>query len=218
MNAIAVETSGTYLSFAILKNGRIAAKLFLDAGWNHENIFWRRFPPALKKTGLRLNNLDFLAATTGPGRFTGVRLGLSIINTWAGLHQTPVFAPSVGDLMAWSCGGPSRLLRVVAFSGAYVAAEESRLKAYPALEDLFAKKAPGKTVTALYYVQENLKEKTVALAKQFGFNPKEEIPSAERLLSMALAAAKTDRRWIKPPQLPKPIYLKNTWNAPTRRK
>ncbi|MBI4669003.1 MAG: tRNA (adenosine(37)-N6)-threonylcarbamoyltransferase complex dimerization subunit type 1 TsaB [Elusimicrobia bacterium] len=229
VNAIALETSGTHLSFAVWRQGRLAAKTFIDAKWDHEKIFWRRFPETLRRAGLKIKNCDFFAVTRGPGRFTGTRLGLAIINTWAHLYKKPVFAPTVQELMAWQCAQASdfrlqtsdfRFLCIVAFSGAFTAARvkpDSRIspiKVYADLKNLFAKQPKSKKEppALLYYVQYNLESEIKNLAEKYGYSTvKQEIPKADALALVAASRPKTHPAWIRPPKLPLPLYLKQNW-------
>ncbi|MBI4063776.1 MAG: tRNA (adenosine(37)-N6)-threonylcarbamoyltransferase complex dimerization subunit type 1 TsaB [Elusimicrobia bacterium] len=255
-NAIAIETSGTHLSYAILRQGKITAQFFSDAQWDHEQIFWKRFPKDLKKSGLKLENLDFLAATRGPGRFTGVRLGLAIVNTWASLYKIPVFAPTVPELMAWQhrnsaeyrvtsaeCGiksteyrvkknkkefsshsllstQHSALLCLVAFSGAVVLTQTDNagaikiLKTHSNLEEAFKNLPPAlrhPLSPLLYYCQENLEKEIANLAQKHNVTARREIPRAGRLLEFGGAGRQEKSRWIKPPKLAQPLYLKQSW-------
>ncbi len=101
MNMIALETSGSYLSFALMREGSIVNSFHKKVGLAHEVIFWREFPKRFKASGLLWEDLDYVAVTRGPGRFTGVRFALALANAWSRLYGIPLFAPSVIDLMAW---------------------------------------------------------------------------------------------------------------------
>src|SRR5438045_2950396 len=52
----------------------------------------------LKKHKLRLENLTAVEVNSGPGSFTGIRVGLSIANTLGFLLQIPVNGGKVGEL------------------------------------------------------------------------------------------------------------------------
>ena len=54
----------------------------------------------LKKEGLEFSDLTGIEVNTGPGSFTGLRVGVTIANTLATILQIPLNGKTVGELAA----------------------------------------------------------------------------------------------------------------------
>lgn len=71
MNILAVDATGEVLSVAVGRHElRRAAK-------KHDEALLPLVERLLKKAGLGWKDLDAIAAASGPGRFTGIRIGMS---------------------------------------------------------------------------------------------------------------------------------------------
>src|SRR5215813_7060507 len=57
---------------------------------------------ALTRQALSLADLDGYAVCSGPGSFTGLRVGLTTVKAWAEIHQRPIAA--VSRLEAFAAG------------------------------------------------------------------------------------------------------------------
>ena len=55
---------------------------------------------ALNEAGIRKEAVDILAAATGPGSFTGLRVGLTTVKAWAEVYGKPVVGVSRLEAMA----------------------------------------------------------------------------------------------------------------------
>lgn len=76
MNILAVDATTDVLTVAVERDGKIfrASRRGTNA---HDDNLWPAVDAALKKAKLALKDLDAVAAASGPGRFTGIRIGLS---------------------------------------------------------------------------------------------------------------------------------------------
>lgn len=54
----------------------------------------------LKEEGLEFSDLTSIEVNTGPGSFTGIRVGVAIANTLATILQIPLNGKTVGELAA----------------------------------------------------------------------------------------------------------------------
>ena len=77
MKILAFDTSNAKCSVAIADGDRIMATAFAPSPNQQAELLLLLIEQALEKAGLEYKDLDFLAVTTGPGSFTGVRIGLA---------------------------------------------------------------------------------------------------------------------------------------------
>ena len=71
MNILAVDATGEVLSVAL------GAHELKRAAKKHDEALLPLVERLLKKAGLKWSDLDAIAAASGPGRFTGIRIGMS---------------------------------------------------------------------------------------------------------------------------------------------
>lgn len=91
---LAVDTSGKTLSLALSADERILAERFIDEGLTHSETFLPHLASLMDEQGLTVRDMDYLAATLGPGSYTGIRIGLSSMQSLAWLLDLPLFAYS----------------------------------------------------------------------------------------------------------------------------
>lgn len=83
MFVLAVDTSSKALSVALAEEGKILGERQSFLGYNHSETLLPTVMTLLRDSGLSLQELDLLACTTGPGSFTGIRIGLASMKTLA---------------------------------------------------------------------------------------------------------------------------------------
>lgn len=75
MNILYLDTSQNVLTAGVLKGAENFPRS-VDAGKNgHTRIILSEIDAALKEAGLDVSEIDAVAAVTGPGSFTGIRIG-----------------------------------------------------------------------------------------------------------------------------------------------
>jgi tRNA threonylcarbamoyladenosine biosynthesis protein TsaB len=105
MNILAIDTSGGTASVAILRDETVLAEIFLNLGRNHSEILLPSIDQLLVVAGLDLGAIDVFACTSGPGSFTGIRLGVSTVKGLAFAVDRPVVALSALEVLAVSATG-----------------------------------------------------------------------------------------------------------------
>jgi tRNA threonylcarbamoyladenosine biosynthesis protein TsaB len=109
MITLAIECATQTIGIAFLDQKKILAELYLDTGRGHAEVLL----PALEKlflmTGLTAERIDLLVCTTGPGSFTGVRIGVSTIKGLALATGKPIVGVSTLEALAMNVF-PSRKL------------------------------------------------------------------------------------------------------------
>ncbi|GAB4143336.1 MAG: tRNA (adenosine(37)-N6)-threonylcarbamoyltransferase complex dimerization subunit type 1 TsaB [Sphingomonadales bacterium] len=77
MRAMAIDTAMTRCAVAVADGPRIVAHIAEDMARGHAEALLPMVAMACEAAGLDLNAIERLAVTTGPGSFTGVRVGVA---------------------------------------------------------------------------------------------------------------------------------------------
>ena len=83
MNLLAVDTSGPVAGVAILRDGEVAYEGAAVNRLTHSVNLMPMIEEALGRAGLDVSEIDYYASVTGPGSFTGVRIGVSAVKGMA---------------------------------------------------------------------------------------------------------------------------------------
>lgn len=104
MYILALETTGAHASAAIIdENGRVAEKRSQDI-LNHLQSLMPMTRQLLEEKNLRLKDMTAIAASKGPGSFTGIRIGVSSVRALAQVLGLP--AIGVPTLKAFAYNAP----------------------------------------------------------------------------------------------------------------
>ncbi len=76
-NILAIETATARGSIALLVAGKVAAAPCIGENFEHSDTLIPRIQQLLKSQKLRLNDLDLICVSQGPGSFTGLRVGIA---------------------------------------------------------------------------------------------------------------------------------------------
>jgi tRNA threonylcarbamoyl adenosine modification protein YeaZ len=99
MRVLALDTATEACSVAVLtENG--AVDMFKEVGRGHAEEILRMVDGTLAKAGITLGSLDGIAASVGPGSFTGVRISVSVAQGLAFGAGLPVIAVSTLEALA----------------------------------------------------------------------------------------------------------------------
>ncbi|MGK0390009.1 MAG: tRNA threonylcarbamoyladenosine biosynthesis protein TsaB [Maribacter sp.] len=72
-----IETSTSVCSVTIGKEGKIISSIEASEQNSHASKLTSFIEEALRETGLKINELDAIAVSSGPGSYTGLRIGYS---------------------------------------------------------------------------------------------------------------------------------------------
>ena len=104
MNLLAVDTSGPVAGVAVLRDGEIAYEGAAVNRLTHSVNLMPMIEEALGRAGLDISDIDYYAAVTGPGSFTGVRIGVSAVKGMAhGAHRPCIGVDALEALAAGVC-------------------------------------------------------------------------------------------------------------------
>jgi len=77
MLLLAIDTAGPSCAVAIARDNTILAQISEEIGRGHAERLMPMIEAGLAKAGVEFKDLDRVAVTTGPGSFTGVRVGIA---------------------------------------------------------------------------------------------------------------------------------------------
>ena len=116
MNLLAVDTAGKSCAVAVMRDDTLLYEAQCNNGLTHSETLLPMIDTALRACHLTVNELDVLGATNGPGSFTGLRIGLSVIKGLAQPRQIPCVGVSTMAALAYGVNG----------AGTVIAAQDAR--------------------------------------------------------------------------------------------
>lgn len=84
MRVIALETSSTVASVAIVNDKKIETEIFLNNKLQHSTVLFPMIENVLNSLSINMDSIDGVVVSGGPGSFTGLRIGVA---TGKGLVQ-----------------------------------------------------------------------------------------------------------------------------------
>lgn len=110
MNLLAVDTAGKTAAVAILRDDTLLYEAQCNNGLTHSETLLPMIDTALRACGLTVGEIDVMGATNGPGSFTGLRIGLSVIKGLALPRQIPCAPVSTMAALAWGLAGQGTVI------------------------------------------------------------------------------------------------------------
>lgn len=100
MLALAVDTSSPSGSLAIFENETLRAVVMTGGQETYSSRMFRHLDFLLGEVGVKMSDFDFFSVASGPGSFTGLRVGLAAVKGWAEVYGRLVAPVSVLDAVA----------------------------------------------------------------------------------------------------------------------
>ena len=94
MKILAIESSAKAASVCIVQDGCVLAESFLNCGLTHSVSILPSVEWLLDITKLKISDIDRIAVSGGPGSFTGLRIGMSVVKGLAWSLDIPCVAVS----------------------------------------------------------------------------------------------------------------------------
>ena len=98
-----MDTSGPVAGVALMEDGAIRYEAMAVNRLTHSRSILPMTEEAYEKTGLKIEDTDFFAVVSGPGSFTGVRIGVSTVKGLAHALHKPCIAVDALEAMARGC-------------------------------------------------------------------------------------------------------------------
>ena len=92
MKILAIDTSSTVASVAILDEDKIAAEYSINYKMTHSVTLMQMLENIIKISGIELSEIDAFAIDAGPGSFTGLKIGSATIKALAYACNKPVIS------------------------------------------------------------------------------------------------------------------------------
>ena len=90
MILLAVDSTAAIATAALFQDGALIAEREADAGKKHAETLLPLIDDLLEENGVTIHDIDLFAVDIGPGSFTGVRIGVSLVNALAFASGKPV--------------------------------------------------------------------------------------------------------------------------------
>ena len=103
MLILALDTSGSMASCALLRDGALLDQAVQDSKMDHSRLLLPLCQELVEKHQLTLQDVDVYAAVIGPGSFTGIRIGSAAVKGFAWAQDKP--CAGVSSLLAMACDG-----------------------------------------------------------------------------------------------------------------
>ncbi len=104
MKLLAIDTSGPVCGVAVLVNEAIVYEASAVNRNTHSVNLLPMIDAAMQSAGLAMADLERIAVVSGPGSFTGVRIGVSTVKGLAHANCTPCVAVDALEAMAIGAG------------------------------------------------------------------------------------------------------------------
>ena len=101
MLILAFESSARAASAALVKDGKLLSQYSQCSGLTHSRTLLPMGEDMLKNAELTYRDVDLLAVAHGPGSFTGIRIGVSMVKGLAWALEKPCTGVSTLEAMAW---------------------------------------------------------------------------------------------------------------------
>ncbi|MGA2132665.1 MAG: tRNA (adenosine(37)-N6)-threonylcarbamoyltransferase complex dimerization subunit type 1 TsaB [Bryobacteraceae bacterium] len=105
---LGVDTTHEFGSVALVRGGDVEDEILLHSPEGFGQILFGRLAQLLERHGRNIADIDCFAAASGPGSFTGVRIGLACVKGLAAATGRPVVAVSNLAAMATFGAAPLR--------------------------------------------------------------------------------------------------------------
>lgn len=102
MKILAIDTSATAGSVAVVDEDKIIGEFFINTSLTHSQTLIPMAEQLLKNVSLSVNDLDAVAVNAGPGSFTGVRIGVAAAKGIAFADELPCISVSTLHSMAYN--------------------------------------------------------------------------------------------------------------------
>lgn len=110
MKILAIDTSSNVATVAVTDDTKLAGEYILNHKKTHSQKIMPMLDEVMKSLELDVNEIDLFAVVTGPGSFTGLRIGVAAIKTLAQVTKKPVVSVDTLEGLAYNLPFCSHLI------------------------------------------------------------------------------------------------------------
>ena len=100
MIRLSVDTSFEHLGVCLTSNGVSLANYYSLCNRKNSSIIFGVIDELLKNSEIKLSDIDAYVVNRGPGSYTGVRIAMGVVKTFAQVHKKPVVPVDSLELLA----------------------------------------------------------------------------------------------------------------------
>lgn len=112
MKVLAIDTSAKVSSVAVVDENGTIATFTINTALTHSQTLMPMISAVLKSSAIKLSNIDLFACSSGPGSFTGLRIGIAAIKGLAYGSAKPCVGVSTIEALAYNFLGIDSLICV----------------------------------------------------------------------------------------------------------
>jgi len=113
MNILAFDTSSEFLSIAATSDGKEIVEVDFEGKYQHAEQLIPLFEKAIKQAGFSIQETETILIGSGPGSFTGLRVGFATVQGLVAAQPLSVFSICSLDVVAQSFKSHSGVIAVV---------------------------------------------------------------------------------------------------------
>lgn len=102
MKILALDSTENTAAVAITDGKTLIGSTVINAGKSHSELLLPAIESLMKASGLSYSDIDLFACSSGPGSFTGVRIGVSTIKGLAFGYGKPCIGVSATEALAYN--------------------------------------------------------------------------------------------------------------------
>lgn len=102
MKFLAIDTSGKYLTVAAYRDGEAYRTYLPDCATKHSVALMDEIDGIFERAKMTARECGFFAAVTGPGSFTGIRIGISTVKGLCLACNAPALSITSFDCLAYA--------------------------------------------------------------------------------------------------------------------
>lgn len=100
MKILAMDTSTLVMGVAVLEDNKVLGELVTNNAKKHSVRLMPAIVQLFQDLDLTLEQIDLIAVSSGPGSYTGIRIGVTTAKTLAWANQLPLYGVSTLSVLA----------------------------------------------------------------------------------------------------------------------
>lgn len=110
MIVLGIDSSTQVNTVALIDQGRLLAETIMNTSISHSQRLMPMIDMILKEVGINITDIDGVAVSSGPGSFTGLRIGMTSAKAIAWATNKPLVGVPTLDGIAYNAQGVSGII------------------------------------------------------------------------------------------------------------